>query len=122
MLPGIQREGVVEFVPLIDVCMAVFQVHLGGKQHGVHLQTPGPVGLTERGGAGLQPAWQAHGQCLHRGVQLQVQAGMLERELVPVPAGRRGESGNLAKTLKWGKATQRVGEPVPSGSSPYWRK
>ena len=38
-----------------------------------------------------------------------------QRELVPVPAGRRGESGNLAKTLQWGKAQQRVGEPVPEG-------
>ena len=80
--------------------MAFFRVHLSGKQLGVYLQMPGPVGPIERSGAGLQPAWQARGQCLDRGVQRQVQAGMLERELVPAPAGRRGESGNLAKALK----------------------
>ena len=47
-----------------------------------------PVGLPERSGTGLQPARQAHGQRLHRGFQRALPAGVLERELVPVPGGR----------------------------------
>ena len=54
--------------------------------------------------AGLQPAGEAHGQRLHRGVQRTLPSGAPERELVPVPRGHCREGGILAKTLQWGKA------------------
>ena len=82
---------------------------------GVHLQAAGPMGLPERSGTGLQPAGETNGQRVHRGFQRAIPAGMPERELVPVPSGCRGESGDLAKTLRWGKASQRPWKPVPAG-------
>ena len=44
-----------------------------------------------------------------------VPPGVPERKLVPVPEGRRGEGGILAKTLQWGDAPQCSGQPAPQG-------
>ena len=52
---------------------------------GIHLETVGPMGLPEQGGAGLLSAGQTHGKRFHRGIQRKVQARVSERELVPVP-------------------------------------
>ena len=40
---------------------------------------------------------------------------MPERELVPVPGGRCGEGGIVAKALQWRETPQRAGKPVASG-------
>ena len=69
-------------------------------------------------GVGLQPAWKAYGQRLHHGVQRAFSPGVPERELVPIPGGRRGEDGNLTKTLQTlqrGEAPPRAEQPVPEG-------
>ena len=92
------------------------QDHTGGQWARVHIEAPGPVGLSERGGAGLQPSREAHGQRHHRVIQRPVPAGMPERELVSVPGGCGGKGGkSWRRPLQWGKAPQRPGKPVPQG-------
>jgi len=67
---------------------------VGAKQP-VRLPEPGPVGLCPRRHPGLQPARQADGQCLHRGLQRTLPGRVPERSLVPDacrcgrPEGRR---------------------------------
>ena len=81
----------------------------------VHFQAFGPVGVSERGGTGLQPARKAHGQRLHRGVQRTVQAGMPERELVPVPWRMPRRRWNPGEDTTMAKDLTAPGEPVLTG-------
>ncbi len=56
----------------------------------VRRQDAGPVGLPERGRAGLLAARQARRQRPYRGVQRSLPAGMPKRVLVPVAGRRKG--------------------------------
>ena len=85
---SIGGQDVVEVLHRFDGAAPHAQDHSHGPRARVHIEAPGPVGLPERRGAGLQPAWQAHGQRLHRVIQRTFQAGVSERELVSVLGGR----------------------------------
>ena len=105
---------------VVDVLQQLMEQHrlpgsYGWTRSGVHVNTAGPVGLPERGGTGLQLSRQAHGQRFHRGIQLEIPAGVPERELVPVPGGCRGKCGILAEPLQWRKTAQHPGKPDPQG-------
>lgn len=53
---------------------------------------------------GLLPAWHAHGQRLHRGLQRSLPGGVPERPLVPDACRRRRKVGGLAQILQRGSA------------------
>ena len=61
---------------------------LGGSGDGVHLEEPGPLGLLEPGAAGFQPAGEADGQRVRRGIQLAAAARMLIATLLYRRGGR----------------------------------
>ena len=72
----------------------------GGQRTGVRWPGAGPVGLPERGRAGLQPAREAHQQRIHRGLQRPPASRMPERVLVPVHGGRPRPDRALEKGLQ----------------------
>ena len=68
----------------------------GGQWQRVYLSGHGSVGLPARCDPRLLPPWQAHRQCVHRGVQQQAAQRMPERALVPVAARCLRKAGGLA--------------------------
>ena len=69
--------------------------HKGGQWAGVHLETAGPVGLSQRRATGLQPAGETHRQRPYRSLQWTLAPGVLKRKLVSVPGRRPGEGRDL---------------------------